>query len=105
MRNKTPYSYVDVNNESEGDIAYCPTCEKVGYLKQRLYELETDPENFCICERGHKHPIYERKDEGQWSFPFAHIDNPFESGSQFETVGKRKPHDRMKDYQDKDIDT
>ena len=104
MRNKDPYKFIDVNNESEGDVAYCPTCQKGGYPRQKLYELDTDPDNFCICEHGHKFPVYERKDEGQWSFPFAHTDNPFDSGSQFEKVGKRKYHDRLKDYRENEED-
>jgi hypothetical protein len=101
MNRKNPYGIVDVNNEIQGDVAYCRTCEKGGLMRQKLYEAE-DP-NFCICDRGHKFPIYEREEEGDYSFPFDIITNPFESGSQFESIGKRKPHDRLKDYKDKDI--
>ena len=103
MRNNDPYKTVDVNNESEGDIAYCKTCEEVG-RRSKLWEDEKDPENFCICDLGHKHPIYTREIEGKWSYPFPHVDNPFESGFQSESIGKRKMPDRLKQYRDTDED-
>ena len=107
---KQPYSFVDINNESEGDIAYCRKCQEAG-LQIKLVEMFyvddepvlPDADNWCRCTRcGEKYPIYERKEEGQYTFPFAHISNPFESGSQFESIGKRKAHDRLKDYKEKD---
>ena len=110
---KNPYGIVDVNNESEGDVAYCPNCEKGG-IKVKLGDViygpndipKEDDDNWCMCSRcGKKYPIYERKEEGGYTFPFDIITNPFDSGSQFTSIGKRKKHDRLKDYRkDEDED-
>ena len=105
MRNKEPYSFIDINNDEEGDIAYCPKCKEVGRMTEKLYEWQEDPENWCICQYGHRHPYYTTETEGKWSFPFDHVDTPFESGSRFESIGKRKPHDRLKDYRENEDDT
>jgi hypothetical protein len=61
-----------------------------------------DDDNWCQCPRcGKKQPLYTREIEGKYSFPFTHIDNPFESGSQFESIGKRKKINRLNSYRDK----
>ena len=107
---KNNFSFIDVNNESEGDIAYCLNCEQAGLqikLGDIIYGInefpKEDDDNWCQCPRcGHKYPLYERKTEGQYSFPFTHIDNPHDSGSQFAGIGKRKKHNRLNDYRDED---
>ena len=108
MNRKNLYGAVDVNNESEGDVAYCQNCERVGVkvkLQEPIYEegKPYDPDNWCQCHRCFKkYPLYERKDEGDYTWPFAHVDNPFDDGSQFENIGKRKPKNRLHDDKDED---
>ena len=71
-------------------------------MKRKNQTQQSLERNLCsIC---HKFPIYERKAEGKWEYPFSHTDNPFDSGSNFESVPKRKYHDRLKKYREIDED-
>lgn len=108
MSNRKHFAFIDINDESEGDIAYCPNCKKVklniklGDVIRAINEIvPEDDNNFCQCPRcGKKYPIYEKEQEGAYSFPFPHVSNPFESGSNFESVEKRKKKNRLNDYRE-----
>lgn len=110
MVRESNFAFIDINSEVEGDIAYCPNCLKAN-LQIKLTDLiylpgetpQSDEDNWCQCPNcGKKYPIYERKEEGGYTFPFEIIENPFDSGSQFEGIGKRKKHNRLNDYRDKE---
>ena len=109
MVRESNFAFIDINSEVEGDIAYCPNCEQVG-LQIKLTDViigineipKEDDNNWCQCPRcGKKQPLYNIEREGQYSFPFDHVENPFDSGSQFAGIGKRKKHNRLNDYKDK----
>ena len=108
MRKPSNYSFVDINT---GDVAYCPNCEKVG-IQSKLEDLiqddkplQADADQWCQCHKCFKkYPIYERKNQGQFSYFKDTVTNPFDSTSTFEAVKKRdiKKYNRLKDYKDKD---
>ena len=100
MRNPNSFSFIDVDS---GNIAYCSNCEKAG-IQSRLQDLiilegqdpKPDADNWCQCHRcGKIYPIYERKQEGQFSYFKDVVTNPFDSTSTFESVKKRKHKDRL----------
>lgn len=102
---KNPYSFIDINT---GDVAYCENCQKVG-IQSKLQDLiveedkplQADADQWCQCHRCFKkYAIYERKQQGQFSYFKDTVTNPFDSTSTFEAVKKRdiKKYNRLKDY-------
>lgn len=107
MRKENSFSFIDVDT---GDVAYCPHCKRGG-VESKLQDLiqtdnpKPDADNWCQCYRcGKIYPIYERKQEGQFSYFKDVVSNPFDSTSTFESVKKRdiKKYNRLKDYRDKE---
>ena len=101
------YSFIDINTS---EIAICQNCEKVGLrikLGERTYEENTpipeDHDNWCQCPRcGKLYAIYERKQEGAFSYFKDTVSNPFEDTAKFEAVKKRKPINRLTHYKDRE---
>ena len=108
-REKGNFSFIDVNTS---DVAYCPNCEKIGLkikLKERLYEdgkpIPEDNDNWCQCHRcGLILGIYQRKQEGQFSYFKETVSNPFDTTSKFEASKKRKKKDRLDSYKEREED-
>ena len=102
MPRKNNFEFIDINTT---DIAYCPNCLKAG-LQNKLGDLinteQADADNWCQCHHcGKKYPIYEKKQEGAFSYFKDVVDNPFDSTSQFSGIGKRKYKNRLNDFRDK----
>ena len=100
MQNKDNFAFIDLES---GDVAYCENCLKAG-IQSKLGDLiqdengniQADADNWCQCHRcGRKYPIYEKKQQGQFSYFKDTVDNPFDSTAQFESGKKRKYRDRL----------
>lgn len=105
LSRKSNYSFIDVGTN---EIAYCPRCATVGLkikLGERLYEegqpIPEDHDNWCQCHRcGEIIPLYEILSDTEYE-PIINLpDNPFDSGSKFESTKKRNNKNRLNDYRD-----
>ena len=93
---KSAFTYVGLE-EDDLEPLYCPYCSKVNVyvvLQQRVYEdkeLPHDAEEWLQCYRCGK-PIHINigKEEGEYAPIVDIVDNPFDSGSEFMSVSKRK---------------
>lgn len=106
MRKPSSYSFINIDT---GDVAYCPNCLTAG-IQSKLGDLiddgnlQADADQWCQCHQcGKKYPIYERKQQGQFSYFKDTVTNPFDSTSTFEAVKKRdiKKYNRLK-YKNED---
>ena len=106
MKRKNPIAYITDDDYDKN--VYCTYCEKVGIksiLKERYFdtlEKPSDADEWLYCPSCNRTiPIYETKQELEYGLIFDTTDNPFDSGSEFASVGKRK---KKKPVKQKDPD-
>jgi len=113
LTRKPVFGFVDFTEDEENEISWCPRCLKVKVYQKlgpRIYPdnepLPYDSDQWYQCYRcGKIVPSHERKEEPQFGPVIDAPESPFDVGSKFESVDKRKKKKRNKlnEIDDKDI--